>query len=70
MNRNINFGCRVWAVNHNVGSPGLFFDTVLQTEIDPTPLASEGIQTGSVRALRSIMGETARRSQRQATGSR
>ena len=62
MNRNINFGCRVWAVNHNVGSPGLFFDTVVQTKSDPISLASGSIQAGSVRALRSKMGETARHS--------
>ena len=62
MNRQSYFGCRVWAVNHNVGSPGLFFDTIVQTETDPAPLAPGSIQAGSVRALRSIMGETARRS--------
>ncbi len=39
-----------------------FIDTVLQTENDPTPLAVGSIRLGSVRALRSIMGETARRS--------
>ncbi len=33
-----------------------------QTESDPIPLASESIQAGSVRALRSLMGVTARRS--------
>ncbi len=62
MNRSTNFGFRVWAVSLCVGSPGLFFDTILQTKSDPISLASGSIQAGSVRALRSIMGETARHS--------
>ncbi len=46
-----------------VGCSGLFFcNSVLQTKSDPISLAVGGIRLDSVRALRSIMGETARHS--------
>ena len=41
---------------------GGFFMRTTQTEIDPIPLAAKDLWLGSVRALRSLMGVTARRS--------